>query len=205
MQDDSALFTHGATADIPAGYSQHGLADRLLLHFRFLHERIDDPANEGNCLSFAGVGQKAEVPDLNEAGRQYVEEEAADKLLAADRHAAFGVAVFPVLVAEGHLVAVDGLQTMIVDGHPVRVSPQIFQNLLGSGKGSFEVDNPFPPTGPVQRRQELILVPLFRQLQLALGEEIFQALKVVLPKTGGQGLGPEEIVPAGMNPAIALA
>jgi len=71
-----------------------------------------------------GRSQKAIVTDFVEAGRQDVQEKAADELKGRDRHDMVA------LGDEGNGIAVHGDEPVIGDGDPVRVSAKIPEDLV---------------------------------------------------------------------------
>ena len=78
-------------------------------------------------FGFGGVCKKAVVPDLDEASRQDVLEEAAQELFASERHG-LGLGLVPVvLVAEADLVRIDREDTRLVNGDPVDVAGEVEQ------------------------------------------------------------------------------
>ena len=91
------------------------------------------------------VGQKAEMTDALEAGRQNMQQEAADKLLDGDGHY-FGLpligtaVIFPV---ERQLAVVEGNQALIGDGDAMGIAAEILDHLLGAAEGRFGIDYPF--------------------------------------------------------------
>ena len=65
------------------------------------------------------VGEKAEVADAHEAIGQYVEQEAADKLLGIEGHRFQPVFVFSISVAKSDLAVFDGEDPVSGQCHPV--------------------------------------------------------------------------------------
>ena len=79
-------------------------------------------------MSLAGrAGKEAVMTDPMEPARQDVEQEAADKLVGAERHdlLAVGAAAAIILVAEGDALLVEPEEPAVRDGDPVGVARQI--------------------------------------------------------------------------------
>jgi hypothetical protein len=89
------------------------------------------------------VGHEAKMPDSHEALRQDVQEKSADELAGLEGHRALLIAVSVIPPTERDLVAVEGKQSMIRDGHAVRITAEIAKNLLGSTKRGLRIDDPF--------------------------------------------------------------
>jgi hypothetical protein len=91
------------------------------------------------------VGQQAEMPDLDEPRRQNVETEAAEELRWLKRHRSDLTAVGIVFVLERNRarLGIQRLQSAVGDGDPMRITTQVGQYRLRTGKRSFGVDHPF--------------------------------------------------------------
>ena len=74
-----------------------------------------------------------------------MQQESPDELFGRDGHFAFLVAVSIVPPTECDVIAVKRNQSMIGDGHPMRVAPEVAENLFGTTKGRLGVDDPFVP------------------------------------------------------------
>jgi hypothetical protein len=84
------------------------------------------------------VGEKAEVADAHEAGRQQVEQEAAQELVDGQRHEPFLVAVGGVAPAEGNSVLGESDQPGVRDGDAMGVGAEIRSTCSGPPKGRLE-------------------------------------------------------------------
>ena len=62
---------------------------------------------EGQCMSAVAVGEQSEVSDLDEAGGQDMEQEAADKLYRIEAHHAAAVVMAGGSPAEAYLSVVE--------------------------------------------------------------------------------------------------
>ena len=85
------------------------------------------------------------MADTGETTRQDVQQEAPQKLIGAEGHFPFLVAVGVILPPECHLIVTEGKQPMIRDSNAVRVARKIVQHVLWSAKRTFGVDNPVLP------------------------------------------------------------
>ena len=74
---------------------------------------------------------------------QDMEQEPADELIGGERHGGDTISVSLVLPAEANFVIVDGDQTVVGDGDPMGVAPDVLEDLLWAAKGSLRVDDPF--------------------------------------------------------------
>ena len=99
----------------------------------------------GEIGGAVAVGQQSVMADAVESVGHDMQQEAADKLNAAERHhlhplLPLGAIIF---VTEGDAVLVDGDQAAVADGDAVGVAAQIGQDRIRSGEGSLGVDMPF--------------------------------------------------------------
>jgi hypothetical protein len=88
------------------------------------------------------VGEQSVVSDAHQSGRQDVEQEAAEKLLHVEGHEPFGVASCAVVPAKAHAAVVEGDESVVGDGHAVRIAAEVAQHMPGSGEGWLAVDDP---------------------------------------------------------------
>ena len=93
-------------------------------------------AGAGDVVGAAAVGEQAIVADAVEAAGQHVDEEAADELVARQRHDLVPLAAFDavVLPPEGDAVVVEGDQAAVGDGDAVGVAREIGEHRLGPGE-----------------------------------------------------------------------
>ena len=100
-----------------------------------------EPA-QGQRLSSVAVGEQSEVADLDEAGGQDMEQEAADELDRVERHDAAAVVMPGVAPAEAHLAVIEAEESSVGDGNPMGVAGQVLQHVFGSAEGRLGVDHP---------------------------------------------------------------
>ena len=98
------------------------------------------------------AGEQAVVADAVEAGRQHVQEKAADELGGVERHGLEAVAAFDpvVLPLEGDALLVERDQPGVGDRDAVGVAGEIGEHGLRPGERPLGVDDPF---GAAQRRE----------------------------------------------------
>jgi hypothetical protein len=154
------------------------------------------------------VGQKAEVSDANEARGKHVEQEAAQELLHRKSHQTLLVAMRGVSPAEGDLVALQGDQAVIGDGHAVGVAAEITENVFWTPEGRLAVDHPVvTEEGAEERSESLRLrekleVPV--EAQLAVGEGPFESGDKLAAEDSTQYLHGEKETIAGGDPALVI-
>ncbi len=84
------------------------------------------------------------MTDAVEAARQDVEQEAADELVGTECHDALPVGAIAaiILVAECDAGLVEGEETSVRDGDPVRIAREVGEHRFGAGEGRLGVDDP---------------------------------------------------------------
>ena len=84
-------------------------------------------AGPGDVVGARAAGEQAVVADAVEAGRQHMDEEAADELVNGERHHLISIGAFdPVVLAlEGDVVVVECDQSAVGDGDAVGVARQV--------------------------------------------------------------------------------
>ena len=82
------------------------------------------------------------MANTNEAARQDMKQETAEKLIGTKRHEAFLIAVNRVSEAERDLFTVEGDQPVIRDGNPMRISTEVTEHLIGPAERWLAVDHP---------------------------------------------------------------
>jgi len=80
------------------------------------------------------IGQKAKVPDADEAFGQHVQKETAQELRGAKSHLTFLATAGVILPAEGHALLFEDQQAMIGDSHAMGVATEITQHLQGAAE-----------------------------------------------------------------------
>jgi hypothetical protein len=97
-------------------------------------------------------GEQAVVADAVEAFWQHVDEEAADEIVRAERHAFVSIAALDAIVLplESDILLIEGDQAAVGDGNAVGIARKISQHGLGSAERALCVDDPL---GLAQRRE----------------------------------------------------
>ena len=120
------------------------------------------------------AGEQAVVADAVEAGRQHVQEKAADELGGVERHGLEPVAAFDavVLPLEGDARLVERDQPGVGDGDAMRVAGEIGEDGLRSGEGSLGVDDPCDRKSSGKEDEHEVLKPFgaIQRVQLPPGK-----------------------------------
>ena len=98
-------------------------------------------------------------------------DEAAQKLHGGERHTAARVAMRVVLVGEGHVLAIEGEQSVIADRHAMGVAPEVSEDGHSPTEGWLGVDDPVGleeriDEGPPRRRIRRYSLPPARSSSL---------------------------------------
>jgi hypothetical protein len=148
------------------------------------------------------------MTDADEARGKHVEQEAAQEFLDRQSHQALLVAVRGVSPAKGDLVALQGDQAVIGDGHAVGVAAEITENIFGATEGRFAIDHPVLPEEGAEESSESLR---FRQklevsveTELAVGEGPFESVDKLAAENTSQYLSREEEAIAGVDPALVI-
>ncbi len=99
-------------------------------------------ASQGDSCGATGVREKPRLPDAHETTRQDVLDEAAEKLHGGERHHAALIAMGVVLPPEGDVIPVEGDQSVIADGDPVRIATEVAQHGRSAPKRRLRADDP---------------------------------------------------------------
>src|ERR1700752_2103062 len=94
------------------------------------------------------------VANAVQALRKDVKQKATDELVAREGHGLLPAAIAIILPAELNLPIIDIEQSVVGDGDAVSVACDIPENVFGSGKGRFGVDDPFSAAGGGKVAQE---------------------------------------------------
>src|SRR4051794_6731218 len=138
-----------------------------------------------------------------------MEQKSSDELVGGQGHR-FGLIVMPiVLPLKSNLIVVDCEQSVIGDGHAMRIAAYVIQHLLWSGERALCVDHPL---GSLRSGQELGKTSAVEksfhcpeQLQLASVEGSLQRFEKKSPEqTGEYAHWQEEARPAG-DPSFAVS
>ena len=84
---------------------------------------------------FPAIGEQSEVTDALKAGGQHMKQKAADEFAGVQRHRTARRIVFAATIEKGDFAIGDGLDAVIGNGHPMRVTAQVFQEVSGEEKG----------------------------------------------------------------------
>ena len=97
------------------------------------------------------VGEESVVPNAVEAGRQHVEEHAADEFGRRQGHdlLAEGTGAPVVGVAKAPEPVAEAAQALVSDGDPVGVAAEVVEDLFGAGEGRLGVRPPTRSRGRV--------------------------------------------------------
>src|ERR1700689_4711202 len=97
---------------------------------------------QGERLLAVAVGKQSEVADLDEAGGQHMEQEAADELDCIKLHDAAAVAMSGVSPSEANLAVIETEESSVGDGNPMGIASQVLEHMLGSAERRLGVDHP---------------------------------------------------------------
>ena len=87
-----------------------------------------------------------------------MQKETSQELLRGEGHLSFLIAVGIVLPAEGNLIALEGQETVVGDGHAMGVAGEIAQHMMGSAEGWLGIDDPVLTEQGAQEGAEGFLV-----------------------------------------------
>ena len=71
-----------------------------------------------------------------------MQQEAADKFIGVERHGLDTIALTPVVVGEADTAVTHVEESVVRDGHPMRIAADIVQDVRRAGKGRLGVDDP---------------------------------------------------------------
>ena len=112
--------------------------------------RPDSQQLAASCqeLTFDTISKKAVVPDVQEAVRQNMLEEATEEFLGGKNVRLALVAVTAITIAIMHLAVPASKDAVIADRHAMSITSQVVQQLAWAGKRCLGVDYPcfFPTT-----------------------------------------------------------
>ena len=139
-----------------------------------------------------GIGEQAIVSDTVEAGREDMDEEAADELVGVQGHGFVLVLLFLTIVFPFKRDApfIVGDQAVIGDGDAVCVSGEVGQHGFGSCEGSFGIDHPLDVSHGLQVVIEGLWIGQHlvssKELQLPCAVRINEILQEQTPEQPGQ-------------------
>jgi hypothetical protein len=135
--------------------------------------------------------ENAKVANANKASRQNMQQEAAKKLLYRQAHLALLVLMRGVTPSERDLPIGKRDKSVIGDGHAVRITAEVAQNVFGSAEWPFAVDDPLlPECLSNQFREHLGSAEWLQgamEAQLSVSESILQSLNELTAKDFLQG------------------
>ena len=144
------------------------------------------------------------MADAVEAVWQGMEQETSDELVGPQAQCLDCAAVAIVLPTEGDMIVVAGLDAAVGDGDAVGVSAQIGENLRGSAKRLFGVDDPIDAAHSGEMGAERARIRQMREIAEeteALGVEGgLQAFEEQAAEQPGKRLDREKEVPAPLDP-----
>lgn len=88
------------------------------------------------------IGQESEGTDTDKAAGKNVQQETSQELLRGERHHPLLITVGIIFPAEGNLVALEGHQTVVSNGHPMGVAGEIAQHMMGTAERRLGIDDP---------------------------------------------------------------
>ena len=103
---------------------------------------MKENAAEWKQSSTLSVGQPSEVTNARKTLGQHVLKKAAEKLFASESHRAFLVVILVIPPTEADLGFVDGKKPVIGDGHAMRITSQILQDMFWTAKRRLRIDHP---------------------------------------------------------------
>ena len=119
------------------------------------------------------------MADAHKAARQHMQQESAQKFVGGDGHFARLFAVGVVFPKECDVAVGHGHETVVGNGHAVRIARQILEYMFWSAKWRLGVDDPILPEQlPEKRVKWFGLAQRFdppMEAELLLAEEALQA------------------------------
>jgi len=88
------------------------------------------------------IVQEAEGADADKAVGQNMQKETSQELLRGERHPSLLITVGIILPQEGNLVVLEGQETVVGDGHPMGVTREITEHMMGTAEGWLGINDP---------------------------------------------------------------
>ena len=110
---------------------------------RFWWRSLERLATAGEVNGLGTVGQKTEMADAHEAGRQHVEQKPADELAGVERHGFLLAGIFAIPVGERDAPFFNRENSVIGNSGAVSIAAQIGEDDFRRGKRPLGVDHPF--------------------------------------------------------------
>ena len=163
-------------------------------------------AADGDELSPSPCGQKAEMADAHKATRQHMQQEPTQEFVGRDGHFALLVAVGVIFPSERDLAVGQGHESVVGNGHAMRVAGQILEYVFRSAEWWLGVDDPILPEQLPQKGTESGLgsaqvFEISMEAELLLTEEALQTSNELAAKDAAEYLYRKEEMVFGMNPA----
>ena len=111
---------------------------------------VEELAAAGDFVVGVAVGQPAEVADADKAGRQDVEEEAAEELDGVEGEHFFPTAVTVILPAEPDTAVFDLQEAVVGECDAVSVASEVLNDLGGAAEWALGIDDPALTAGRTQ-------------------------------------------------------
>jgi len=148
-------------------------------------------ATVSQLFAAAAISQEPELAQTLKAARQDVQQKTPDELTSCESHGPLLSAVSVVFPAKSNVAVFKCQQALVGDGHAVRVTTEISQNLRWSTKGRLGIDAPLA-------RPKTCEQPLKRE---GFGEVGYSAVKceVVVLVSARQGLQEEPAEQSGKD------
>jgi hypothetical protein len=104
---------------------------------------IQELSAKGEPEATMAVGHEAEVADFGKAVGKNVDKESANEFVCFESHGSDAVVLFSIPVLKCHLAVLKCQQAVIGDGDAVCIAAEVIEDLSGSAKGRFGIDDPF--------------------------------------------------------------
>ena len=172
------------------------------------HDRAEELPRAGDGGAPLPIGEEAEVPDAHEAAREHVQEKATEEFVDAERHDLCPSAIGVVLPAEPHDAVGEADQPRVRDRNPMRVAPEVLQDLRRSPKRPLRIDHPgrrfelADQRGEARGRGERGRPG--GEGQITVGERVVQRLKTFRAEDAGERLHRKQIRRASADPPRAV-
>lgn len=137
-------------------------------------------ACQGEQLPAEAVRQQAIATDAHESLGQHVQEEAAQELHGIEGHDPLLSSVGIITPSEADVLAVEGCDAVVADGHAVGVSAEVAQDMFRSAEGRLGIDE---PSLPGQLRDQLLEPRSITEIACRTSQ-VEQVLTVEMAKSG---------------------
>ena len=93
-------------------------------------------------LGTASICEPAKVANAHETAWKHMQQETPDELIGTESHLPFLVSMRVILPAEGDFAIDETDEAMIGNRHPMGVTRQVMQDMLGPAEWAFGIDDP---------------------------------------------------------------